>query len=258
MANVFDDAADSYDAVRPGYPGELFKDISRLTRLGQGARVLEVGCGTGQATLEFARRGYTVLCVEPGRSLLDLAKRKLIGFPVEFRASRFEDWPLEEGMFDLVASGTAWHWVDADIGFRKAAAALKPGGFIALFWNLHPTPYKGFFEDVQRIYRELVPEWRGPDARQTAGQRIDEIGRQISASNHFEEPAVKLYSWTRAYCSGDYVKLLDTYSDHRALPEDRRSRLYREIKQMIDEIYGGWVERPYLTALFLASRKESP
>ena len=251
MANVFDEAADSYDAVRPGYPAELFEDVSRLAHLGQGSSVLEVGCGTGQATLEFAKRGYTVTCIEPGGNLLELARRKLAGFPVEFCACRFEDWP-PEGSFDLVASGTAWHWVDADTGFRKAAAALKQSGFIALFWNLHPTPYTGFFEEVQRIYGEQVPEWRVPGARQTTDQRIAEIRRQISASGRFEEPTVKLYRWTRTYSSGDYVKLLDTYSDHRALPEDRRSRLYGEVKRMIDERYGGLVERPYLTALFLA------
>jgi SAM-dependent methyltransferase len=254
MAGLFDEAADSYDAVRPGYPGEMFEDIGRVTHTGWGSKVLEVGCGTGQATLEFARRGYAVLCVEPGGSLLEHARRRLSGFPVEFSHCRFEDWPLQAGSFDLVASATAWHWVDPGVGFSKAAAALKPRGFITLFWNLHPTPYTGFFEDVQEVYGEVVPEWRAPVDRQTTDQRIAEIKRQIDASGRFEEPTVKTYRWVRTLSGGDYIRLLDTYSDHRALLEDRRALLYAGIRRMIDERFGGSVERPYLTALFLARR----
>jgi SAM-dependent methyltransferase len=255
MANPFDEAAEAYDAVRPGYPAEMFDDIDRVTGLNQGSKVLEVGCGTGQATMEFAKRGYRVLCVEPGGSLRELAERRLRGYPAEFSPCRFEDWPPQEGSFDLVASGTAWHWVDPGIGFRKAAASLKQGGYIALFWNLHPTPYMGFFQDVQEVYGEVVPEWRGPAEMQTTEQRIAEIRQQICASGLFEEPTVKTYRWARTFNSHDYIRLLDTYSDHRALPEDRRTRLYTGIKRMIDERFGCSVERPYLTALFLARNR---
>ena len=254
MASAFDEAAEAYDAVRPGYPREMFDCIAGTARLGTGSLVLEVGCGTGQATVEFAMREYRVLCVEPGVSLLELAKRRLGGSTVEFSPCRFEDWPVRAGVFDLVASGTAWHWVDPGIGFGKAAASLKQGGFIALFWNLHPTPYTGFFQDVQEVYGEVVPEWRGSAERQTTDQRIAEIERQISASGRFEEPTVKTYRWERTFSGGDYIRLLDTYSDHRALPEDRRTRLYTGIRRMIDERFGGSVERPYLTALFLARK----
>jgi len=92
MSSVFDEAAELYDAVRPGYPPELFDDITELTGLGPGFRVLEVGCGTGQATVGFAERGCEVACVDPSSSLVEVARRKLEGYPVEFIVSRFEDW----------------------------------------------------------------------------------------------------------------------------------------------------------------------
>ena len=255
MSHAFDEIAEAYDAVRPGYPEELFDDVARLARLGPGSHVLEVGCGTGQATLGFARRGLRVHCVEPGGSLLEVARRKLKGYPVEFSLSRFEDWPLKEAYFDLAASGTAWHWVDPEAGYRKLSAALKPRCFIALFWNLHPTPYTGFFEEVQEVYRRRVPEWSNPDVKPTTDQRISEIGEQIRSSGFFEEPTVRRYVWQRTYSSDDYVKLMDTYSDHRALPEDTRRCLYLEVKRLADERFGGSVERPYLTALFVARKR---
>jgi len=252
MSHAFDEVAETYDAVRPGYPEELFDDIARLVHLEPGSRVLEVGCGTGQATLSFARRGLRVHCVEPGGSLLEVARRKLRGYPVEFSLSRFEDWPLKKAYFDLAASGTAWHWVDPEAGYRKLSAALKPRGFIALFWNLHPTPYTGFFEEVQEVYRRRVPEWSDPNVKPSTDQRISEIGEQIRSSGFFEEPTVRRYVWQRTYSSDDYVKLMDTYSDHRALPEETRRLLYLDVKRLADERFGGAVERPYLTALFVA------
>jgi len=253
MSSVFDEAAELYDAVRPGYPDELFDDIAELTGLGPGFRVLEVGCGTGQATLGFAERGCEVVCVDPGGSLVEVARRKLEGYPVEFVVSRFEDW-VPSGSYNLVASGTAWHWVEPDVGYCKAAAALGRGGFIALFWNLHPEPFTGFFVDVQRVYRRVVPEWGDPRERPPTAQRIDETSRSVEASGLFEKPVVRRYLWKRNYSGDDYVRLLDTYSDHRALPQGVKERLYGGVGRLIDEEYGGVVERPYLTALFVARK----
>ncbi|MFH2110616.1 MAG: class I SAM-dependent methyltransferase [Candidatus Bathyarchaeota archaeon] len=253
MASTFNDSAELYDAVRPGYPQELFDDVELLTGLRVGSRVLEVGCGTGQATVCFAERGYRVVCVDPGGALVGVARRKLAGNPVEFVASRFEDWPLT-GQFDVVASGTAWHWVDPAVGYLKAAAALKDDGFIALFWNLHPTPYTGFFEAVQRVYGSVVPEWDDPQDRPSTEQRIEGINAEIEASGQFAKPVVKQYTWSRAYSKEDYLRLLDTYSDHRSLPGTTKERLYSGVGHLIEEEYGGRVERPYLTALFVARK----
>jgi SAM-dependent methyltransferase len=255
MSSVFDEAAELYDAVRPGYPDELFDDIAKLTGIGAGAKVVEVGCGTGQATVGFAERGYRLVCVDPGGSLVEVARRKLEGYDVEFIVSRFEDW-TPSGSFDLVASGTAWHWVDPEVGYGKAAAALGRGGFIALFWNFHPKPFTRFFLDVQTVYRRVAPELGSIEDKPSTEQRIKEASNSIDASGLFEKPVVRRYPWKRSYSRDDYIRLLDTYSDHRALPEGVRDRLYGGVGRLIDEEYGGVVERPYLTVLFVA-RKSS-
>jgi SAM-dependent methyltransferase len=70
---IFDEAALLYDEVRPGYPEELFDDIVALSGIPSGGRILEIGCGTGQATVPFARRGYRILCVELGKNLAAVA-----------------------------------------------------------------------------------------------------------------------------------------------------------------------------------------
>jgi len=81
LARTFDRAAALYDVARPGYPDALFDDLVRLSGMPPGGRVLEIGCGTGKATLPLARMGYRLLCLEPGDNLVAVARRNLAPFP---------------------------------------------------------------------------------------------------------------------------------------------------------------------------------
>ena len=131
---TFNTVAALYDAQRSGYPEKLFDELSEVSRLEPGHRVLEVGCGTGQATAGFAARGLDVVAIDPDAALVDVARRKFIGAAnVQFEIASFEEWPLGERSFHLVAAAQSWHWVRPDIGFEKAARALAPGGGLAIF-----------------------------------------------------------------------------------------------------------------------------
>jgi SAM-dependent methyltransferase len=104
----FDKAAELYDRARPRYPAALFEDLADLTGIGPGSRVLEIGPGTGQATLPLAERGCRVVAVELGPDLAAVARRNLARFPtVEVVTAAFEDWPLPSEPFDLVLAATA-------------------------------------------------------------------------------------------------------------------------------------------------------
>jgi len=54
LGRVFNEVPELYDRVRPAYPGELFADLVAITGLDRRSPVLEVGCGTGQATRSLA------------------------------------------------------------------------------------------------------------------------------------------------------------------------------------------------------------
>lgn len=129
---VFDTIADEYDRHRPTYPDELIDRACEVASLTAGDRVLEVGCGTGQLTRSLVARGMSVTAVDPGERLLALAGRASPGpGGVEFINRRFEDAPLI-GRFRAMFSASAFHWVDPDLAWRKAARALVPGGVLAL------------------------------------------------------------------------------------------------------------------------------
>jgi SAM-dependent methyltransferase len=91
--------------------------------------LLEIGCGTGHATVGLTQRGWRVLAVELGTEMAAVARRSLVGFlTVQVVTLAFEDRPLPLRPFDLVFAATAFHWVDPDVRVRKAAAALRVGG----------------------------------------------------------------------------------------------------------------------------------
>jgi ubiquinone/menaquinone biosynthesis C-methylase UbiE len=124
LRSTFDAVAAIYDEVRPGCPKRLlFDDLASLSGTGPGAKVLEIGCGTAQATVPLARRGYRLLYVELGENLAAIARGKLADYPqARVLVSSFEDWPLlEEEAFDLVVSATVCHWVDPAFRYRKSA-----------------------------------------------------------------------------------------------------------------------------------------
>src|SRR5215204_4640687 len=135
---TFDEDAERYDRARPGYPAAVFEDLLALTELGPGARVLEIGCGTGQATVPLAERGCRIVAVELGAELAAVARRNLARFPdVEVVTGAFEDWPLPPEPFDLVLSATAFHWIDPGVRVVKSAEALRPGGTLATIATYH-------------------------------------------------------------------------------------------------------------------------
>jgi ubiquinone/menaquinone biosynthesis C-methylase UbiE len=130
---TFDQVAPLYDEARPTYPEELFDEVVSLSGVPTDGRILEIGCGTGQATVPLARRGYRILCVELGENLAAAARRKLAAYPhVEVLTGAFENWPSEQNAFDLAVSAEAFHWLDQTSAYRKISRTLRPGGAIAL------------------------------------------------------------------------------------------------------------------------------
>jgi SAM-dependent methyltransferase len=130
---VFDQVATEYERSRPTYPDELVDQACALAGVGRGDRVLEVGCGSGQLTRSLLARDLSVTALEPGQHLISLAERKLEHRgQVEFVNARFEDARLPSGAYRAVFSASAFHWIDPDVSWEKAARVLAPGGTLAL------------------------------------------------------------------------------------------------------------------------------
>lgn len=129
---LFDSVAQLYEASRLGYPGGIVEQAVAAARLDTGSVVLEVGCGTGQLTERLVCFGFRLTAIDLGPSMITAARRRLAGSAVSFQVASFEDFAAPDASFDLIVSGTAFHWVDPEVRFRKPARLLRPGGWLAL------------------------------------------------------------------------------------------------------------------------------
>ena len=223
-----------------------------LSRLPDKGRILEVGSGTGKATTLFAHRGYGIHCIEPGRNLAAVAARNLQAYPqVSFEITTFEEWQEQPATYDLVISAQAVHWVSGEIGYPKAARSLKPGGSLALFWNMHAGFRGPIASDLDGIYQNITPGLTS--AQNSIEETILERSEEISRSGCFGPLIVRRFPWARTYQTMEYIGLLNTYSDHIRLPVQTRKSLFDEIITAIDS-QGGTVEREYVTVLSIAGK----
>jgi SAM-dependent methyltransferase len=249
----FNKIARAYDRYRPSYPAALIQHIEQTARLGPQSRLLEIGCGPGNATILFAERGYEILCIEPGDHLIDVAAEKLRSYPVSFVNCLFEDWQAIRNNFDLVYCGQAFHWVPKEVGYAKAAVALKPGGYLALFWNRSPRREDALCLQIDSVYRRYAPELI-EEPRQTPKDIVKfemEQAAEIQASGHFRDVVVLRFPWKQRYNTEEYLGLLSTHSDHSTLPAERLSNLLEGVGKVIDH-FGGSLELYYSTILYLA------
>lgn len=255
--SAFGEAACDYGAVRPGYPRRLVDAVIRRAALDSQSMVLEIGCGTGQATTAFAAQGYAMLCLEPAPEIAKLAAHNLARFPrVQVRTETFEHADLESERFGLVLAATALHWIDPMIRWEKAARVLRPAGTVAILTNAHPMPLVGFFERVQDVYRAVAPELALAGDTSATERWAAELHAELVHSPHFEAVEFLCERWQKPFARDEYLALLNTFSPHRRLDEEKRNQLFAEIGHLIDAEYGGSVEQPYLTMLSMA-RKSS-
>jgi SAM-dependent methyltransferase len=255
-ARTFDEIADLYDRARLLYPEELFDDLFELAGLDPiSAKVLEIGCGTGQATLPLACRGCHLLCVEMGPNLARLTRRKLEQFPnVEIVNARFEDWEPNGLKFDVVFAANSWHWLDPRSRYAKAAALLRPGGSLAFTTSQHAFPpgFDTFFTDIQACYAAIGQarlSWPPPPPDEIMDSRQD-----IEQSGFFEHVRTARYLRAHDFTAGEHLALMSTASDHRLMEPAQRERLFADMRRMIEARPGGRIRKHQLTILHVARK----
>jgi SAM-dependent methyltransferase len=247
LGSIFNEVATLYDEVRPGYPTAIIDAITALAALPPEGKILEIGCGTGQITIPFALRGYTILALEPGDALAALAVQKCRPYPrVEIVRMSFEAWPVRRQAFDLVLAAQAFHWIAPEYGCAKAADALKPGGALAIVGHHDVSQDTAFWQATLPIYETYFPVT-------SVGERNVSAQEVLCRSDVFDNLREVRHAWDKIYHGADYIKLLHTFSDHRALPEPDKTQFFRAIEEVIHS-FGGVVHRKYEMVLLLARK----
>ncbi|WP_434975441.1 class I SAM-dependent methyltransferase [Streptomyces mesophilus] len=250
MAESFGTDAARYDRARPRYPAEM---IDRIVAQSPGRSLLDVGCGTGIAARQFQAAGCTVLGVEPDARMAGFARSR--GLDVE--VSAFETWDPAGRTFDTVVSGQAWHWIDPVAGAAKAAAALRPGGRLALFWNAFRLPAP-VADALIAACRDVLPD--APfDLNALGGQPVGayspvlaKVSEGITAAGGFSAPTEWTCTWSRDYTRTEYLDQFPTSGLATRLAPGDLAPILEGVGAAIDAL-GGSFTMSYDTVVLSAS-----
>ncbi len=239
----FDRVATVYERGRPPYPSAVYDLLTQHGLVGEGVRVLEVGAGSGLATVELLARGCRVDAVEPGPNLA-AALRRLDHPRLTVLEASIEDVELAEGEYDVVVAATSLHWVDLDRSLPLLHRALRPGGSLAVWWAVFGDPdwHTPFRDRVDEITRE-GGIWSGGTPRPL--QAADRMA-ELAAGGLFGPREPSVIQWPMNLTVEQVRDLFTTFP--RWSPE-----LVDQVADAAADC-GGVVEEHYLTVVYLADR----
>lgn len=252
LRTTFDLEAERYDRARPAPPAALISAMVAAGRLQAGSRVLEVGCGTGQATLPLAQRGLSVYALELGPALAALAQRNLAAYPeVAVEHTAFEAF-RPDTPFDALVSVQAFHWIEPETGLAHAASLLRPGGALLLAWHQDVSHETAFYRETDPIFKryEAGLELNRP-VPESAWGRFRSV---LEASPDFENVSTATFPWRYRYGKERFLDLLLTFSNVQAMEASARTPFLDEIARIIGA-HGGSVTRHYESVLLSAYRR---
>jgi len=250
---------DAYDRARPGHPERVYEILVERCGLRAGTSVLEIGPGTGQATRRLLDLGADPLvAIEPNDDLARYLARSL-GDRLDIRVTALEDAELPESSFDLAAAASSFHWVNELVGLGAVQRALRPDGWIALWWTLF-----GEAGESDAFIRATSPLLDDLDSSPTKGEpgrpahALDaeaRIGALVATG--FVDVSHELVRWDASWDTDGVRALYGTFSPILRLEPARRNEILDEIARIAVQQFGGRVSRTLTTSLYTA-RKPLP
>lgn len=237
-ATAFEALVDDYDAARPDYPQVLYDALPPLP----GARLLELGTGTGLASRGLLAAGADVVGSDVGPRMLGRARAQL-GLPAV--VARAEALPLRDACVDGVCGAQMWHWVDVEAATAEVVRVLRPGGWLAVWWN-----------DVdagdEPWYRAQQDRLEAADPSYSRAYRDRAYPDELRATGRFRDVRTWEGTWSRTLDWPRYERWLRSKSYVAALP-DEQAFLDAERQSLASAFPDGRIVEPFRVRLVLAS-----
>jgi SAM-dependent methyltransferase len=247
----------AYDFARPTYPPELFDWLRERCRLGAGSECFEIGAGTGHGTLPvLALPVRRVLAIEPDARLADVLAGKAPNDPrLDIRIALFEDAGLPPAHFDFAFAAMSIHWMARMKAFAKVHAALKPGGWFAMWWSVYHDNARpdAFGAATEHLFKGLEQDSSGIGSRAAfALDFASRLGELRSAG--FVEVDRKVFTQTIDFTPQRLSSLYATFSRVRMAPEETSARLLSEVERIASEDFKGAVKREIPVSAFIGRK----
>jgi SAM-dependent methyltransferase len=202
----------------------------------------------------MAARGAQVLGVDLNPGMAAVAARS--GITTEIGS--FDTWDPAGRTFDRVTCAQAWHWLEPRSSADKAAALLRPGGRLCLWWNIGHHP-DDLADALAAAYTEALPPGSpiptiGYGAYRSDRSTLDYavVVDALAACDALTTPELQPFPWTRTYTSDEWVDELLSHSDHTALPPEQQEPLLDAVARTIDG-FGGSFQMTFVATLVTAA-----
>jgi ubiquinone/menaquinone biosynthesis C-methylase UbiE len=205
----FTERVANYVAYRPKYPAAVLEFMRAELNLSSSSLIADVGAGTGILTEMFVRNGNTVFAVEPNEAMRAAAENSLGAFP-NFKSvnGTAEATTLKERSVDFITAAQAFHWFDASGARREFARILKPGGWVALIWNMRRVDTTAFLRELERILRAYGTDYADGVAEFPRPEAVEKIFARGFGTKVFKNEQVFDYEGLRGrMLSSSYVPL---------------------------------------------------
>ncbi len=222
-AHSYDLAADAYERGRPDYPATAVAHVVRVLGIASASIVLDVGAGTGKFTRQLAPSGARLLAVEPVAGMREKLASALPG--VEALEGTAEAIPLPAASVDAVTVAQAFHWFRGRKALAELRRVLKPGGGLALIWNVRQESV----DWVRRLSELMDPHGGGAPRFQTGLWRA-----AFAAPNPFTPLQVARFPFTHSATPEQVVDRAASTSFVAGLAAAERARLLDQVRRMLD------------------------
>jgi SAM-dependent methyltransferase len=232
----FDAWADEYDRYRPTYPDELFATIQSRLELPEEPHVADLGAGTGRASLAMAALGWRVTAIEPGKPMLEQLRGRASedGLLVATVQASAEETGLDPASVDLATAGQAFHWFDKERAVAEMARIVRPGGGVALFWNVRDEEASPFVADYHALLEKSFGDadtGRYLQAGRPSGQEATRHAFEGLASFNPLEKIELRHQLTMS--AEEFTGMAFTASYIRALPDDQQARFRSDLAALL-------------------------
>ncbi len=252
---------EGYGDARPPYPAAIYQFLLEHRAITPGTATLEIGAGNGFATRRLIELGANpITVIEPDERFAPSLRALAADTTSEMRLLQyaFEDAPLVLHSFDLVAAATSFHWLDQLTAIDRIADVLKPGGYVALWWNVFGDPDRedAFHDATTALLSNLAVSPSG--APDTLPFALDRAARaaDFARSGRFDDVEYAETRWTYVLDAAQVRKLYEGFSHIQRLPQTQRDVLLDQLMDIAQTRFGGRVERNMKSPIYLARHQD--
>jgi SAM-dependent methyltransferase len=253
--NWYSPVADAYNKVRPRYPQEIINRTVEIAKLTPEGRILELGCGPGNATVSYAQLGFSMICLEPSQEACKFARENCVAYPnVKIQQTTFEEWKLAPGKFNAVLAATSFHWMNPETVYAKVTEALQDDGSLILLWNMTPQPDYDVYQSLHDVYQIHAPSSARYENIITQEKIVKSFGQKVLDSGLFKDLVSDFVICEVTYSVDHYLLLLGTLSPYLKLEAPMRDALFTGLRSKIEQHYEGSIKIKYISAFQVAKK----